>query len=360
MKTTISIVVLLLLILAVQAAGQGWRGVQLELTISNGQNRTQTLAIGVYEGATSGLDMDMGEGELPPQPPNEIFDARCISTPGASQLGTGSLADYRAPDAGAQPFSVKYTLAYQAGINASNVTLSWYAPLPGRIMRVLIDDVDKTGETEVVSLFAAGQFTVELSVDMSPLGFIAVPSELVFNVNNRDPLPSTNLTIRPVGDVRSPWTLSPDIEWLDFEQMAGEGEQTFAVAVNTRLLPAGTYNGNVRVSTMNYPVYLDIPVRMTMVVGVDEALLPPGLELEQNYPNPFNPVTTIGFVLPRTMHATLLVIDALGRTIREFEGDYAAGSNVLHLDATYLAPGFYEYRLISDGVVLTKRMLLLR
>jgi hypothetical protein len=56
----------------------------------------------------------------------------------------------------------------------------------------------------------------------------------------------------------------------------------------------------------------------------------------------------------------MLVFDALGRNVRAFEGDYAAGPNVLSFDAKDLSPGFYEYRLIADGVVLTKRMLLLR
>ncbi len=359
MKTLISIAVLLLLF-AVQAGAQGWRGVQLELTVTNGQGRSQMLAIGVYEGASSALDMQMGEGELPPQPPNEIFDARCISTPGASQLGTGSFADYRPPTPGTNLFSVKYTVAYQAGIGASGVTMSWYSPLPGRITKLKIDDADMSGKTEIASQFATGQFTVELSVDMAPLGFVAIPSQLVFNVNNRDPLPSINLTIRPVGDPSIPWILTPDMTWLDFGQMSGEGELNFPVTVNTRLLPAGAYTGNIRVWTMNYPVYLDIPVSMLMVVSTGDPPLPYGMRLEQNYPNPFFSATSIGFVLPRNMHATVLVIDALGRTIREFEGDYAAGSNVLHLDVGDLAPGFYEYRMIAGGVVLTKRMLLLR
>ncbi|MCZ7558110.1 MAG: T9SS type A sorting domain-containing protein [Bacteroidia bacterium] len=359
MRTLISITVLLL-IAAMQAGAQGWRGVQLELTVANGQGRSQVLAVGVYEGASSALDMHMGEGELPPQPPNEVFDARCISTPGASQLGAGSLTDYRPPTPGNNLFSVKYTIAYQAGINASGVTMSWFTPLPGRITKLKIDDADMSGKTEIVSQFATGQFTVELSVDMSPLGFVAIPDQLTFNVNNRDPLPSINLTIRPVGDPSIPWILSPDMTWLDFGQMSGEGELVIPVAVNTRLLPAGTYSGNIRVSTMNYPVYLDIPVNMVMVVGTGETPRPLDLRLEQNYPNPFSATTSIAFTLPRSMHATILVLDALGRTVRTFEADYPSGSQLLHVDAAELPPGFYEYRLIAGGVVLTKQMLLLR
>jgi hypothetical protein len=225
---------------------------------------------------------------------------------------------------------------------------------------VMIDDVNVTDKTEVTSQFATGQFTIELSVDMTPLGFVAVPAELVFAVNNRDPLPSTNLTIRPVGDVRAPWTLEPDMGWLDFEQMSGEGEMTFLVSVNTRMLDAGQHTGTIRVSQRNYPVYLDIPVRLSMTVGTGSPPQPTDIDLGQNYPNPFNSAAAIVFTLPRGMHATVLVFDALGRNVRAFEGDYAAGQNVLHFDATDLPAGVYEYRLVAGGVVLTKRMLLLR
>jgi hypothetical protein len=140
--------------------------------------------------------MHMGEAELPPQPPNEIFDARCISTPGASQLGTGSLWDFRPALTSGNLFSVKYTVSYQAGLGASGVSMTWNHPLPGRITKVMIDDVNVTDKTEVTSQFTTGQFTVELSVDMTPLGFVSVPAELVFTANNRDPLPSTTLTLQ--------------------------------------------------------------------------------------------------------------------------------------------------------------------
>jgi hypothetical protein len=364
MKSITGIIVLLLA-LALQAGAQELRGVQLELTVSNGAGLEQTLTVGVYEGATPGLDPLLGESELPPQPPNEIFDVRCISTPGVSQLGTGSLADFRPPATGTNEFSQRYTLAYQAGIGASSVTLSWYEPLPGRITRLLIDGVDMQGQTELESEFATGQFSVEVSYDMSPLGFTATPASLMFEVNDRDPLPSQMLTITPTGDRQALWVLSTDIDWLDLEMMSGEGEQQLTVAVNTRLLPAGSYEGTIDVRTMNYPAYLEIPVRMRMVVGIP--LLPAAADiwLGYNYPNPFNPTTSIDVDLGVAGHAAVprfIVRDILGREVADLSSAVrpVSGLQTVIFDADALPGGVYTYSLYYGNAVRTRSMIVLK
>ena len=64
------------------------------INVSNGNNSTQ-LYVGIDNTATDGIDNQLGEAELPPLPPNGVFDVRLIGTNIGVQLYNGSLKDYR-------------------------------------------------------------------------------------------------------------------------------------------------------------------------------------------------------------------------------------------------------------------------
>jgi hypothetical protein len=83
--------------------------------------------------------------------------------------------------------------------------------------------------------------------------------------------------------------------------------------------------------------------------------------LEQNYPNPFNPVTTIRYGLPRSMHVSLTVYNALGQRVAELEnGEQEAGMHEIHFHGSTCASGVYFCRLTAGGAVRSIRLLLLR
>lgn len=352
-----------ILLLAANAAAQEYRGVTLEFFVDNGEGRSQRLAAGIREGATSGIDQGLEEAELPPQPPNEIFDARIISTPGTSQLGLGSLADYRPIPS--SPASERYTISYQAGVNASGVTLRWTDPLPGRITSLTIDGEDVSGQSSVESQFMTGQFVIEISFDPAPLSYEASPNPLTFMVNNNDPLPTKDLTITPNGDPSASWILETDADWLSIIPGYGEGEQTVQVSVNTQRLPAGTYQANIRVRSQVYSADLDVPVQMEMVVGVEDVPAADGLWLGQNYPNPFNPSTVIELDLgggSRGTPATLKVHDLLGREVMDLSSSLETKSGVqrVRFDASALPGGVYSYTLRAGQTVRSRTMTLLK
>lgn len=362
----ITFILALFLALAVQAGAQEIRGVQLELFVSNDNGREQLLTVGAIEGASSGLDLQLGESELPPQPPNEIFDARCVSTPGASQLGTGSLIDFRAPATSGNTFSMKYTVAYQAGLNAQTVKLSWAEMLPGRITRLLVDDVDMAGKMEVESQFATGQFIVEVFFDMTPLGFSAAPNPVTFSVNNRDALPSINLVITPQGDSKALWTLDKgDLDWIDLEPSYGEGQMTVVVSVNTRQLSAGNYNGLIQVRSIFDPARLDIPVTMTMAVGIADVPQPTAISMSQNYPNPFNPTTTMEINLGDVQadaSPRLVIHDMLGREVADLSSELRAipGNQTVTFNAAAIPGGVYTCTLQYASAAVTRSMIVLK
>ncbi len=98
----------------------------------------------------------------------------------------------------------------------------------------------------------------------------------------------------------------------------------------------------------------------------DTAPVPASLALEQNQPNPFNPYTTIRFELPSHGTVDLSVFDATGALISTIaSGPFDAGPHNVRWNGidgagTRVASGVYFYRLRSNGVQLTRKMMLLK
>lgn len=88
---------------------------------------------------------------------------------------------------------------------------------------------------------------------------------------------------------------------------------------------------------------------------------PTSFELKQNFPNPFNPSTTISFDVSQGSFVSLKVYDILGQEITTLVNErLGAGSKTISFDASGLASGIYIYRLVADGFVQTRKMILLK
>lgn len=89
-------------------------------------------------------------------------------------------------------------------------------------------------------------------------------------------------------------------------------------------------------------------------------------ELSDNIPNPFNPTTKIKYELPEAGFVKLAVYDISGREIRiladEFRdaGQYEVIFNSYDDQGGSLSSGIYFYKLQSEGLSLTKRMILIK
>ena len=86
--------------------------------------------------------------------------------------------------------------------------------------------------------------------------------------------------------------------------------------------------------------------------------------LGPNYPNPFNPSTIIPYQLPVASYVRLDVFNVLGQRIKTlFDGQQAVGLHTAKWDGTdemgrAVAAGVYLYRLDTEEVRLTQRMVL--
>ena len=90
-------------------------------------------------------------------------------------------------------------------------------------------------------------------------------------------------------------------------------------------------------------------------------LVPASYSLSQNYPNPFNPSTTINFVIPKASFVNLKVFDVLGNEVATLvDENKDAGKYKIVYDAQNLASGIYIYKLVTDGYISTKKMVLIK
>jgi outer membrane protein assembly factor BamB len=150
-------------------------------------------------------------------------------------------------------------------------------------------------------------------------------------------------------------------------------EHTYMVDLNSHQkvwsFPAGGYlsvaNNMLYIGGYLGTVYAFGPVPTDASDDPKEPL-PSDYVLEQNYPNPFNPATTISFALPEQSQVRLSIYNVLGREVAVLvDGSLPAGSYSRVWDGTArsgdrVSSGLYFYRLTTDEVELSKKMLLLK
>lgn len=364
MKTNFFFLLFLLLLTMPPICAQEYRGAEIDLQVSNGADRSAYLFLGVREGCTSGIDMDYEEYELPPMPPNEIFDVRIVSTPGHSQLGLGSYRDYRSPPPDGETVTLSYTIAWQAGEGSDNVVVEWSDPLPARIVGLVIDGDDMQGNTSWVSPFPQGQVTVEVRIRYSELSFVATPSSIHFDANNIEPLPYLDLQIQTEGDHSAAWVLRPEVSWLYVNPSSGNGDATVRVSVVSASLPLGTQSAILRLRSPVHDASLDIPVELSMTVGVASPPSPMQPYLYQSYPNPFSGQTVLRFQLGSmtNVSATLQIFDDAGRMVADLSDAVRPVETMqtVRFDAADLPPGLYVCRLSCRDKLFTTGMVLLK
>jgi hypothetical protein len=97
-----------------------------------------------------------------------------------------------------------------------------------------------------------------------------------------------------------------------------------------------------------------LPERGTISAISDYVLL-------QNYPNPFNPRTKISYILNKEARVRLSVLNLMGEEVaRLVEEHQPSGQHSAWFDGDSHASGVYITRLMANGQVQTRKMLLLK
>jgi hypothetical protein len=83
--------------------------------------------------------------------------------------------------------------------------------------------------------------------------------------------------------------------------------------------------------------------------------------IAQNYPNPFNPSTRITFSINENKHIRLEVFDSIGRRVTTLlDQQLESGYHTVDFDGTGLSSGIYFYRIVTDNLSTSKKMLLVK
>jgi hypothetical protein len=83
--------------------------------------------------------------------------------------------------------------------------------------------------------------------------------------------------------------------------------------------------------------------------------------LLQNYPNPFNPTTVISWQLPVGSQVNLTIYNLVGQKVAALVNEkQLAGIHSVEWDASNLTSGVYLYRLEADGIVESRKMILIK
>jgi hypothetical protein len=104
----------------------------------------------------------------------------------------------------------------------------------------------------------------------------------------------------------------------------------------------------------------------TELAGIALGVLPASSSLGQNYPNPFNPATHIQYHLAAPADVQLSIFNLVGQKIRTLSsGPQPAGTHVLRWDGRddagrQMESGVYLYRLEADGLIQTRKMVLVQ
>lgn len=101
-------------------------------------------------------------------------------------------------------------------------------------------------------------------------------------------------------------------------------------------------------------------------VSQGEKGLPSFFNLKQNYPNPFNPTTNFEYILNRKSKVKIEVFDEVGKLVTTLvdgvmeAGEYRMSWNGKSSSGSTVSSGTYFYRLSTDAVVQTKKMILVK
>lgn len=339
----------------------------IPITVSDATGQNRILMLGLHPQASSEINTNLMEEELPPLPPAKVFDARFVSDDlSGVSLGEGSYVDYRKGDIYSSG-SVDYEIRFQSTDN-SKVKIAWN--LPDRVTGTITDYLAKN----IINKEISGQG--ELSVSM-----VNIINRLKFSLNfaGQQELtitsPNGGETLHIGEETVVSWN-SQNIQENVIIALSRDNGATFEKLTTTP--NTGSFAWSVtrpagaeclfRVSTQEGTVLdqSDASFAIEFPVGVQQDKLPTEFALEQNYPNPFNPSTTIRYQLPMATNVQLVIINSIGQIIRTLaDGKTPAGSHSILWDGRddngeMVSSGLYFYRLKAGDFTQTRKMILMQ
>lgn len=167
-------------------------------------------------------------------------------------------------------------------------------------------------------------------------------------------IPANSVEVTPVGNIRSSFFAYRGTYTTADILLPGHGYWVKVDMDGTLIFSASPALG---MGSTPYDSPYDVPPRSPEQGSPG---IPSEIRLYQNYPNPWNPQTRIGFDIPRSGPATLVVFNLEGKEVWRSEKTYPPGSHTVTVDGSALPSGIYFYRLQCESFSETRKMILLK
>ncbi len=188
--------------------------------------------------------------------------------------------------------------------------------------------------------------------------------------------------------------LNQGYNWVyDIPEMDWHSENVTESISETVVVPAGTFNNCLEISTVNswistgdtfetrhayYAQHIGQVLNdgwseswgnfqwelIEYNVGADEKktkVATPRFSLQQNYPNPFGSVTTISYILPISEHVSIKVYNVAGVEVATLVDEYRTpGKYSVEWDGAGFSSGIYLTKIVAGNYTETKKAIVLR
>ncbi|HDL18194.1 MAG TPA: T9SS type A sorting domain-containing protein [Bacteroidetes bacterium] len=138
-----------------------------------------------------------------------------------------------------------------------------------------------------------------------------------------------------------------------------------ATSLSAKVYQIDNGSQNVSGTTISIPIadYLEVielQLRGTTAVNNLDSFEPTGINLE-NFPNPFNPSTSISYSVSERTHVKIAVFNSEGRLVSILvDSVRLPGNYEVKFDGSNLTGGIYFYKIITDKLIETGRMILVK
>ncbi len=347
------------------------------LIVRDDSSGVDTLYFGWAVGASYCIDTGFGEYELPPLPPDGVFDARIINhrTSSVTCVGQGvsiCLHDlneltYRGKDTfriqfqgsrssgGAYPFHFSWHLG--VGLYPGSIVLKYIHPDMGPMA---VDMTTDSFHVITSSDINRVMIIVSLGMECNGTGQPTISSSSADNITNTSA--RMNASIADFDNAVGWFEWGTSLEYGHSTKIQYiQGDWRIAQVLDN-LQPNTEYHFRTLSHNCNgSDTSADYTFRTLPPLGVNEEYIPKAFALEQNFPNPFNPLTVIRYQLPVNSRTTLKVYNVLGQEVATLiDGFQVAGDRFAEWDASGLPSGVYFYRLTAGNFSDVKKLLSMR
>jgi len=159
--------------------------VSIPFEIYDNAGGQMTLHFGLDQTATEGIDIHLGEAELPPYPPNGSFEARWFLPENGFNGSLSSWKDYRFASGFPYSGTVEYRFRYQATDGATAMNVGWN--LPSTITGMIQDLVN--GAVINVQISGSGNFQINNFQALNQLKLMVYYNNTISDVETTDKIP---------------------------------------------------------------------------------------------------------------------------------------------------------------------------